>query len=422
MKASVIIPVWNGREYLPSCLDALLVQGHSDLEVVVVDNASADGSADLVAEQYPHIRLIRNPVNLGFAGGGNIGLRAARGDVLVLLNQDTRVLPGWLRALIESLRRPEVGVVGCKILYPDGKTIQHAGGWIEWPLGLAHHYGKGEQDDGQWDEAREVEYVTGAAMAFRRGILQHVGMLDKWFWPGYFEDADFCFRVREAGYEIWYEPKAVLIHHETTSLKHPDAVSRVYQRGRLRFLLKHLPPERLLTEFLPAEITYQPAAIRGQESLALPLAYLEAIPMAVRLLRQRWHADDEQIRAVLVALQTLYRRAWMERWYGVFELDPSLLTVGALSFSVPPLREFEFRSAAPVIGPIITRFRSWWYNIAARWAVRHLMEQQNTVNQEMVSILTKLAEEILTLGYQIAEQATYLYPPGDEDESIQRPD
>jgi GT2 family glycosyltransferase len=182
-KVSVIIPVWNGREYLPGCLDALLAQEYPDFEVIAVDNASVDGSAELIAEQYPQVRLIRSSRNLGFAGGCNAGLKVARGDVLVLLNQDTVVLPGWLLALVEALQQPEVGIVGCKILYPDGKTIQHAGGWIEWPLGLAHHYGHGELDQGQWDQLREVEYVTGAAMAFWGHVVKQIGGMDEGFWP-----------------------------------------------------------------------------------------------------------------------------------------------------------------------------------------------------------------------------------------------
>ncbi len=398
MKASVIIPVWNGREYLPSCLDALLTQGYPDLEIVVVDNASADGSADLVAERYPQVRLIRNRANLGFAGGCNVGLRAAQGDVLVLLNQDTRVLPGWLQAVVDALRRPEVGIVGCKILYPDGETIQHAGGWIEWPLGASFHYGKGEQDDGRWDEPRQVDYVTGAAMGFRRDLLERVGPLDEGFWPGYFEDADFCFRAREAGYEIWYVPDAVLIHAETTSTEDPVAVSCAYERGRLRFVLKHLPPRRFLEEFVPAEKEHHLPFTQGVGGDPLRIAYLEAIPMAARILHHRWQADEQTIATVLMALQSLYH----------YPIHRALSEKDSPTFEVPDLEEFEFRSTVPVIGPVIAWLRSVWYNVAARWAVRYLIQQQDEINRQQEMSIRSLGQRLSALERRLSEESAFL--------------
>jgi GT2 family glycosyltransferase len=424
MKASIIIPVWNGREYLPDCLDALLAQEFPHFEVIVVDNASGDGSADFIAEHYPEVQIIRNKHNLGFAGGCNVGLRAARGDVLVLLNQDTRAFPDWLGFLVRDLQKSEIGVVGCKSLYPDDKTIQHAGGWIQWPLALAHHYGQGEQDVGQWDEARPVEYVTGAAIAFRRDVLEHVGFLDEEFWPGYFEDADFCFRIREAGYIVWYNPQAVVVHEETTSIDF-EMISQAYQRGRLRFLLKHLSPDRFLEEFVPAEQQYQPDAIRGRESLPLRLAYLEAIPMAIRILRGRSEVNIELIKCIVSALRRLHQRAWEEDWIKTEELVNAIsrslsLGVDASSYDFS-LEEFEFRSSIPILGPWVAKLRSAWYSIASRWAVRHLASQQTEINrlqkgielqqqayiqslQKRVEVLSKqtamLAEEVARLGLQ----------------------
>lgn len=398
MKVSVIIPVWNGQEYLPSCLEALLAQGYPDLEIIAVDNASTDGSADLVAEQYPQVRLIRNWSNLGFAGGCNIGLRAAQGEVLVLLNQDTRVLPGWLQALVEALHRPEVGIVGCKILYPDGQTIQHAGGWIEWPLGLAHHYGQGERDEGQWDIPREVEYVTGAAMAFRRELLERVGLLDEGFWPGYFEDADFCLQAREAGYEVWYVPDAVLIHAETTSTDDFMAISIAYERGRLHFMLKHMPPSRFLAEFFPAEKQRLLSLItQGSEVDPFRIAYLEAIPVAARILPQRWQAEEQVVEMVMRALQTLYHLPIRK-----VEIPQSQ----DIEADLPPLREFEFRSTMPVIGGAIAWVRSIWYSVAARWAIRYLIQQQEAINQRQEkyirSLERRLLEEVAFLAQEIA--------------------
>ena len=315
MTASVIIPVWNGRAVLEACLEAVLGQrtpNGSMPEVIAVDNASADGSADFIAAHYPQVRLIHNAYNQGFAGGCNRGLEQATGDLLILLNQDTRVQPGWLPELAAAAADPSAGVVGSKILYPDGKTIQHAGAWIEWPVGLAHHYGYGEPDQGQWDEPRPVEYVTGAAMAFRRSVLEQVGALDEGFWPGYFEDADFCLRIRSAGLNAIYAPRAVVLHHESTSVANEAARSYYYHCGRLRLTLKQLPPQRWVREFAPAESAYLPACVRGQNSFALQLAYSAIRMAAPQILVEQWQADPMTVEHVLRHFDDFYRQALHE--------------------------------------------------------------------------------------------------------------
>jgi len=387
-KASIVIPVWNGREYLPTCISALLAQDYADLEVIAVDNASTDGSADWVAKTHPQICLVRNRRNLGFAGACNVGMKKAQGEILVLLNQDTRVRPGWLRALARALQNPQRGVVGCKIFYFGSSKIQHAGGWVEWPLALAHHTGVNELDEGQWDDSRKVDYVTGAAMAFRRDILDQVGFLDEEFWPGYFEDVDFCFRVRKMGYEVWYIADAVLEHHEGGSTSDLEVAFCANQRGRMRFLLKHMSPERFLAEFIPAERAYQTSAISDKESASLRLAYLEGISMAVSLIHRLWHTDEEMVSEVVRALQGLYQRAWGEDWRQAEErvgaLTSALSSPAANSeFPSPSLHKFEFRSTVPVIGSLIARFRSFWYSVASRWAIHDLVRQQDALNQRL---------------------------------------
>jgi GT2 family glycosyltransferase len=374
---SVVIPVWNGRPYLVACMEALLAQvpgafrfGEGRVEVLCVDNASSDGSADFIEEHYPQARLIRNPVNRGFAGACNVGIEAASGATIALLNQDTRVRPGWLAALSDALTDARVGVVGCKALYPDGETIQHAGGRIQWPVAMAEHYGAGERDAGQWDTPREVDYVTGAAMAFRRDVLEAVGQgpLDEGFWPGYYEDVDLCYRVRAAGYEVWYIPSAVLIHEESPSLGGTARLSALFHQGRLRFVLKHLPPESFVRDFVPAERSTSLTDAQGELALALRTAYLGAMPLVGSLYARRWQADVEAVSAVLEALQQLYLHPVQ---------DPEDAPIE------PALDEFEFRSSTPILGPLIVRLRSLWYGAAARWAVRHLARQQEAVNRQL---------------------------------------
>jgi len=277
MKASVIVLAWNGREYLEACLSAVFAQDYPDFEVIVVDNGSTDGSADFVAERFPQARLIRNERNLGFAAGNNVGLRAATGDVLVLLNQDTQVRPGWLGALLSAFDDETVGIAGCKILYPDGRTLQHAGGYFEWPSGLSFHYGGNEEDQGQYDTVREVGYVTGAAMGIRRAVLETVGWLDEDFFPGYFEDTDLCYRARAAGYKVLYIPSAVLVHHESASFAR-TSVGKPYSvfRGRWRFILKHFTPQQVISEFIPFQKSRLP--VMGKIELrALVLSAVDAL-------------------------------------------------------------------------------------------------------------------------------------------------
>lgn len=409
-RASIVIPVLNGKRFLRACLDALLPQVSSDSEVIVVDNGSADGSADFVADNYPTVRLIRNKCNLGFGGACNIGLKAGKGDILILLNVDTRVREGWLSTLTEALQKHEVGVAGCKILYPDGKTIQHAGGWIEWPLGLAHHYGQGEQDTGQWDSPQQVEFVTGAAFAFRRDVMEQVGFLDEGFFPIYFEDTDYCFRVREAGYQIHYLPDSILEHFESTSLTN-TTLSMRYQRGRLRFLLKHLSPERFLEKFVPAEEAYQPPAAMGKEGIPLHMAYLEAIYTAPSILRQRWSADEDTVQGVIAALQHLHQRVWEEKWAEVSESIPSIGNETTLDTegSRPSLvEEFEFSSTVPIIGPLIARLRSLWYGVAARWAVRHMAQQQELYIRSLAKRIEALSAENAYLIQELADLKQHL--------------
>ncbi|MFO7168409.1 MAG: glycosyltransferase [Chloroflexota bacterium] len=143
MKATVIIPAHNGESYLRPCLEALLAQEGAAFDVIVVDNGSSDGGADLVARLFPQVRLVRSVAPLGFAGACNLGIRAALEggpgeeppEAVVLLNQDTVVDPGWLAALLQPLREdPAAGVVGSLARYPDGR-IQHAGAELLEPLG-----------------------------------------------------------------------------------------------------------------------------------------------------------------------------------------------------------------------------------------------------------------------------------------------
>ncbi len=290
---SVIVLTWNGLHYLEDCLSSLLAQDYPAFEVIVVDNGSTDGTPEWMAEHFPDVRFIRNERNLGFAGGNNAGLRAARGDLLVLLNNDTEVHPGWLAALADTCADPAVGVAGCKLLYPDG-TIQHAGGFIYGPRGEAQHVGRFAEDKGQFDQLAEVDFVTGAALAISRAALQEIGPLDEGFSPIYYEDVDWCYRARAAGYRVVYQPAAVVTHHEskaTTLESHRHKF--ILNHGRVRFLFKHRPLEQLLDEFGPAELAWIRSLDRTEETMGARRAYLVTLLVLPGILAFRGGSEAE---------------------------------------------------------------------------------------------------------------------------------
>ena len=243
---SVIITSLNGEKALPPCLDALFATKWESFDVIVVDNGSTDRTSELVRSR-PDIKLIRSSKNLGFAGGNNLGLKEARGDWVILLNDDTEVYPDWLAALNKAANEhPEAGILGCKLLYPGGEVIQHAGGRLE-PNGLSKHIGYLEEDRGQYDEITTCDYVTGAAMAISRKTIDKIGPLDKGFFPIYFEEIDYCVQARKAGLEVLYVPAARVIHHESrTTERYSPGFLYKYHKNRLRFLFKNKTPCQLL--------------------------------------------------------------------------------------------------------------------------------------------------------------------------------
>ncbi len=404
---SVIIPVWNGRAFLPECLDALAAQAGSAPEIIAVDNGSTDGSAELIATRYPHVRLLRNTQNLGFGRACNMGMQAATGDALALLNQDTRTEPGWLLALQAALSSDAVGVVGSKILSAADRSLQHAGGRIHDVLGTPFHLGKADPDAAQWDAPREVEYVTGAALALRRQVIDAIGGFDERFFPAYYEDADLCFRARAAGFTVLYWPQAIVLHHESTST--PAATRWFYfQRGRIRFVLKHWPFERLVGEFPAAEANFQ-ATFANDFGTTRPLrlAYIAARSEAAAIAGQRWPGEAARLAQINARLRQLHAQAlttdFARLYPGQRLMAPEAARaqpVAEPTRSAPPLTEFEFRSTAPVLGGLVTAIRRAWYAMAARWAVQHLTRQQQAINQSLTNALQQLERQTAMLAAQ----------------------
>ncbi|MBV9579218.1 MAG: glycosyltransferase family 2 protein [Chloroflexi bacterium] len=260
--ASVIVPSLNGAHLLPACLDSLVAQTYPNVEVIVADGASTDTTAELLAQQYASVRLVSLRRNLGFAGNVNAGLRAARGDVLCLFNNDARADPDWVAASIEALAtNPGAGAVASKVLYADGRTINSAGDLL-CRDGAARQRGNGQPDAPEWNVPTPVFGATGGAAAYRRGMLADVGLLDEAFFM-YLEDVDLAFRAQLRGWACIYQPAAQAVHLGGASGGGP-LESFFNGRNLIRLLAKDLPGG-LVPRLLPSIMRYQ--ARRAREAL-----------------------------------------------------------------------------------------------------------------------------------------------------------
>ncbi len=237
---SVIIPNWNGRHLLGACLESLRAQSYPNVEVIVADGASRDGSAELVAESYPEVRLLPLKANYGFAGNVNAGFRVARGHALALLNNDAEAEPNWLAGLVRALEtHPRVGSCASKILdFGDRRLIASAGD-VLFRNGRAAQRGNGQPDDGRFDQAEQVFSASGGAAIYHRAMLDDVGLLDEGF-VSYLEDVDLGLRARLRGWGCCYVPTARVYHRGSATGGGPLA-SFYVARNMLRLLARGFP-------------------------------------------------------------------------------------------------------------------------------------------------------------------------------------
>jgi len=256
MDVSIIIVNWNTRDILRDCLESVYVCTKDiAFEVIVIDNASSDGSADMAKREFPQVRLVENSENKGFAAANNQGMRLARGRYVLLLNSDTVVLDAAIqRAVGFADSHPEAGVVGCRVLNADRSlqptcfmfpSVLNILLWTTYVYKLfsrSRFWGRERMTWWNRDDVREVDVVTGCFMLVRREAIERVGPMDEQFFM-YAEEADWCYRFSRAGYKRLFMPDAQIIHLGGASSDQikPRMIAQ-WRKSTLLYFRKHKGP------------------------------------------------------------------------------------------------------------------------------------------------------------------------------------
>jgi GT2 family glycosyltransferase len=289
VKVSVVIPNWNGERFLRGCLQSLREQTFKAFEVILVDNASTDGSLALVEKEFPEVRVVKLVRNLGLTGGANAGIKAAQGEVIALLNNDAEAHPNWLESLWDALQRhPEAGMAASKILLYDRRSIINSAGDFYRLDGVPGNRGVWEEDRGQYDREEYVFGACGGAAAYRKAMLEEIGLFDEDMFM-YCEDVDLAWRAQIAGYRCVYTPKAIAYHR--LSATGGGKLASFYNGRNFIYVLAKDYPSSLFRKYWPiilkAQLKIAADALRAWRGEAArarlrgQLAGLKAIPLAL---------------------------------------------------------------------------------------------------------------------------------------------
>jgi GT2 family glycosyltransferase/glycosyltransferase involved in cell wall biosynthesis len=285
---SILVVLFNEAELTLRCLRSLIDTVDVPAEVIIVDNASSDATWRLL-DRLDGARVIRNNEDRHFLRAVNQGSGEARGSALLLLNNDAKLMPGALQAALETLHSAtNIGAVGGKLILPDGR-LQEAGNII-WSDGTCAGYGRGQDPNApEYQFQRDVDYCSGAFLLIRRDLFEKLGRLDDGFAPAYYEETDFCMRLRQAGYRIVYDPRVEVMHFEfaTSSFNQAGALMQrnhklFFERHQQVLAENHLPPNRSM---LSARISNrrQPRLLLIDDQVPFP-SYGSGFPRASRIL------------------------------------------------------------------------------------------------------------------------------------------
>lgn len=301
---SIVIVNWNGLQWLKLCLPSLKKQKYSPVEIILVDNASTDGSIEWTHKNYPHVTIHKNANNLGFAKGNNIGYRIARGEYILFLNNDTTVLSDFLMELVEKIKSdPDIAGAQSKLLLMNDHARLDAVGAFLTPTGFLFHWGFGQLDRKKYDKTEDLYTTKGACMIFRKNILEKVAINSNVFDPdyfAYFEESDLCHRVWLTGKRIVYAPKSVVYHKMGgTSTGMDNAFIQYHSfKNRIRTYIKNLELGNLF-KFIPVHLSMCEffslvALLRGNVALswAIQRAFWWNIKSLSSTLRERAYVQS----------------------------------------------------------------------------------------------------------------------------------
>lgn len=247
-KVSIVIVSWNQGEYTLACLRSVYESNLKDYEVILVDNGSFDDTVQRVKKGFKNVKIIQNNKNLGYAKANNQGVKATKGEYVILLNNDTVVEPDAFQKLLDFMQQNKgVGVAQAKLYWMSDKTRNDLVGTFLTPTGLVYYFGYGKKDNKKYKKIRSIFFAKGAAMIIRKEVFDKIGYLDEDY-VTYFEEYDFCWRVWLAGWRVAYVPEPVVYHYLNISgskLKKPYAFY-LNNRNRIMTLIKNLEFKNIL--------------------------------------------------------------------------------------------------------------------------------------------------------------------------------
>jgi len=297
---SVIIPNWNGKKFLKGCLDSLLLSSYEQVEVVIVENGSKDGSVEYLESNYPSVKLVKFAQNTGFSPAVNAGIRYCEGEFVALLNNDTVVDKNWISEMIAVLREhPEIGSTGCKMLaYDDHSLLDGAGDGYR-RGGLPGRIGHREIDRGQFDQQRYILGPCGGAAVYRRSMLDDIGLFDDDYFA-YLEDVDIGLRAQSAGYKCLYVPTAIMYHLGcgTTGSGYHPLVVRLSSQNNWNTIVKNIPLP-LLLKFAPQIFYWQlyyfaVVIVRGGQVIPWLEGSWRALMLLPKMLKKRAEINSKR--------------------------------------------------------------------------------------------------------------------------------
>jgi len=255
-RVAIVVPNWNGADLLRECIDSLLDQTYKDTSIVIVENGSIDSSMDILNKYGNKIKVLRQEINLGFAGGVNVGIKYALengAEYVGLFNNDAVAKDDWVEKLVKSLdRNPKLGIVTSKILIEGKGILDSTGDWYT-TTGMPFPRGRGETDSGQYDKLTDVFGASGGASLYRVKLFEDVGFFDEDFFA-YYEDVDISFRAQLRSWKVMYQPAAIAYHKlSATSSKMGYFAIRQSAKNFWFLYIKNVP--------YPLSLKYLPSAL-----------------------------------------------------------------------------------------------------------------------------------------------------------------